>query len=842
MITVTGSDAQSQTSQSTPVADSTEVQPGTGIFVASDDLPISSPSHPPIDTIPPMPMPTPDVHEPFLRSTGAGLSVSLDMKTRRETRTPIASRDGDRPRSRAIDSGRTGGQAGADGRRSGDPAREPVRFRDMRLISPAQRADWPWRRNAKLVIRNDADYYVCTGTLVDAEVVLTAAHCVYDADGGGWVDQVWVYPGWDGDTQDALSEHYGVAESTRLFAVDGWISRGNHEYDVAEVVMGRAVGTLTGWPGYAWGGDCSASRSRTYGNVSYPAESCRSDLHTGRDMYYWSGQFDSCQDEDGDGTEGLLRIDNGGTGCLSTLWGGMSGSSAFYTDDGDGDDYIHAVVSHSGTIDGVDVHGNYTKLTLDWKTLIHDSAVSEARGDAFDLQPLNVTVESTTVAPGGATTVTHLAANPTNGSASGPFSFKIYLSANSNIDATDLVLSTQTYEWDFDAMGRVRLRSRDVMIPEYTPPGDYYVGVIYESATDAHSDNNDTDGWDAARVRVGEARSNTADLVVESAVVSDTSLTPGQSFTFAATVRNRGNGAAAATTLRYGRRRRGGAFAVVGTDSVGGLSSGAVSREFIQLSAPTQVGSYEYQACVAAVSGESNTGNNCSTIVSVDVSSVCVVDRLGSVAVGRRVVGSWNSVCESTNRTGSYARHYSFVLTRAVEVAITLVSSRDTYLFLLAGAGTDGRIVASNDNVSVVDRYSRIVRRLSAGTYTVEAATFTAGTTGFFTLRVSERRPFVDDPVVAGVPIKADHIAELRGRIDEVRISAGLPGYSWADRNIRPGVTPVRAVHWQQLRTALDEVYDADGRRRPSYTDAIRVGIPIEAGHVNELRRAVEGL
>lgn len=173
---------------------------------------------------------------------------------------------------------------------------------------------------------------------------------------------------------------------------------------------------------------------------------------------------------------------------------------------------------------------------------------------------------------------------------------------------------------------------------------------------------------------------------------------------------------------------------------------------------------------------------------------------------------------------------------------ISLSSSQDTYLFLLAGSGTDGRVVASNDDIGVGDVDSRIVRTLSAGTYTVEATTFGAGLTGSFALRVSERRPFVDDPIEAGLPIRAVHLTELRGRIDELRVSAGLPRYSWVDRTLRPGVTPVRAVHWEQLRTALDQAYDADGRRRPGYTDEIEVGVPIEADHVNELRRAVEGL
>ena len=142
----------------------------------------------------------------------------------------------------------------------------------------------------------------------------------------------WSIPAGTAARENELSEHYGVATGTQIHAGAGWTSRADPEHDVAEVVLQRAVGSLTSWASYdAGGGNCSEIRSRTYGNASYPgAQACGgSGRHSGRDMYYWSGQFDSCHDDNRDGTEGILRIDNGGTGCLSTLWGGMSGSSAY---------------------------------------------------------------------------------------------------------------------------------------------------------------------------------------------------------------------------------------------------------------------------------------------------------------------------------------------------------------------------------------------------------------------------------------------------------------------------------------------------------------------------------
>ena len=105
------------------------------------------------------------------------------------------------------------------------------------------------------------------------------------------------------------------------------------------------------------------------------------------------------------------------------------------------------------------------------------------------------------------------------------------------------------------------------------------------------------------------------DLVVESPGVSDATLTAGESFTFSATVRNQGDRASAPASLTYRQRRPGGSWTVVGTGAVRGLSPSGSSVESIVLSAPAQGGTYEYGACVTPVTGESDTGNNCSGTV-----------------------------------------------------------------------------------------------------------------------------------------------------------------------------------------------------------------------------------
>ena len=125
------------------------------------------------------------------------------------------------------------------------------------------------------------------------------------------------------------------------------------------------------------------------------------------------------------------------------------------------------------------------------------------------------------------------------------------------------------------------------------------------------------------------------------------------------------------------------------------------------------------------------------------ISPTCVDTIAGDGAID----GSWASDCASENRSGSYARYYKFTLAEQSEVAITLESDVDTYLYLLEGAGRDGAIVdnyENDDHANSVDctvnsrrsTDSCITASLETGDYTIEATTYYAGATGDFTLTV----------------------------------------------------------------------------------------------------------
>ena len=104
---------------------------------------------------------------------------------------------------------------------------------------------------------------------------------------------------------------------------------------------------------------------------------------------------------------------------------------------------------------------------------------------------------------------------------------------------------------------------------------------------------------------------------------------------------------------------------------------------------------------------------------------------------------------------------------------------------------------------------------------------------------------FTDHPIRPGTPpVRAIHFQELRTRIAALRARERLPAAQWTDATLVVRVTPVKVVHLTELRAALDAVYDEMGRARPSYTDAAVTvrATPIKSMHIMELRAAVTAL
>ena len=125
-------------------------------------------------------------------------------------------------------------------------------------------------------------------------------------------------------------------------------------------------------------------------------------------------------------------------------------------------------------------------------------------------------------------------------------------------------------------------------------------------------------------------------------------------------------------------------------------------------------------------------------------------------------------------------------------------------------------------------------------------ATDTGGsdTSATQTFRVTVQRPFTDHPIVAGVtPIKAIHFTELRSRINAVRTAMGEVPWAWGYPVLTAGVTPVMGQHLDEMRVVVELTYEASGRRAPRWTDPPPLkGTAIRAVHLMELRAAVMAL
>ena len=102
---------------------------------------------------------------------------------------------------------------------------------------------------------------------------------------------------------------------------------------------------------------------------------------------------------------------------------------------------------------------------------------------------------------------------------------------------------------------------------------------------------------------------------------------------------------------------------------------------------------------------------------------------------------------------GAYARYYTFTLSEASDVTVTLESQVDTYIYLLSDAGKDGAELCNNDDHHASDVNGEKCKRiadalaedtdagltasLDSGDYTIEATTWYANKPGSFTLTVS---------------------------------------------------------------------------------------------------------
>ena len=241
-------------------------------------------------------------------------------------------------------------------------------------------------------------------------------------------------------------------------------------------------------------------------------------------------------------------------------------------------------------------------------------------GAAPDLVVESPEVSSSAVVPAASFTLSATVRNQGAGQ-SASTTLRYYRSSDATISTGDTEVGTDSVSGL--SGGGSGLESVRLTAPASS--GKYYYGACVEPV----SGESDTGNNCSAGVPLTVTSAPVPDLVVESPEVSSSAVVPEASFTLSATVRNQGVGRSASTTLRYYRSSDSTISTgdtEVGTDSVSGLSRGGSGLESVRLTAPASSGKYYYGACVEPVSGESDTGNNCSAGVTLTVTSAPVPD------------------------------------------------------------------------------------------------------------------------------------------------------------------------------------------------------------------------
>ena len=255
-----------------------------------------------------------------------------------------------------------------------------------------------------------------------------------------------------------------------------------------------------------------------------------------------------------------------------------------------------------------------------------DSGVRSAIPQAANLSDLIVTayvLPSTALAPYGSFTIYATVRNIGRGT-SPPTKLEVYNPNSVNptrlLDVRGLTASTgsQLLTIPLNAPGTIGSHSYRVRVRP--TPGENTIN------------NNE--------ILVSVTVTNPADLFVDTPTVNKSTLAPGESFTLTATVRNNGFGNSGTAILRYYRSTdstisndstTGSVDTEVGAADTIGILSGSntvnqvypnTSTQTVELTAPSEPGTYYYGACVSTSNlYEFNTQNNCSAAVTIIVSA-----------------------------------------------------------------------------------------------------------------------------------------------------------------------------------------------------------------------------
>ena len=314
---------------------------------------------------------------------------------------------------------------------------------------------------------------------------------------------------------------------------------------------------------------------------------------------------------------------------------------------------------------------------------------------AFDLSVTAFSAAPSSVAAGEAITFAATVTNASSATKSSSVAeLKYYRSTNATIDATD----TEVGVADSIGVLAAAATESETAIVNPSTAGTYYYGACIVVTGDSDRSNDCSAG-----VRVDVA-ARVFDLSVTAFSVDPSSVVVGEAITFAATVTNASSATKSSPVaeLKYYRSTNATIDATdteVGVaDSIGVLAAAATESE-TATDSPSVAGTYYYGACVVGT-GDSDTSNNCSAGVQVDVS------------IGFDLSVTAFSVSDSSALTGD-----GITLTATVTNASSAMRSSPPFATLRYYRSTDATIDATDTRVNV-----RFINALAAGATSAEAA------------------------------------------------------------------------------------------------------------------------
>ncbi|WP_051908702.1 trypsin-like serine peptidase [Candidatus Odyssella acanthamoebae] len=124
----------------------------------------------------------------------------------------------------------------------------------------------PWRMHGHLeMIFPNKKFYIGSGTLISPYHVLTAGHCLYNSDYGGWAESITFTPGQNGERSP-----FGSVRVTHLITVKGWVEEEKGEWDFGMLILDKDIGNQTGWCGILSGSDKYLHNLSSINVTGYP--------------------------------------------------------------------------------------------------------------------------------------------------------------------------------------------------------------------------------------------------------------------------------------------------------------------------------------------------------------------------------------------------------------------------------------------------------------------------------------------------------------------------------------------------------------------------------------------